>query len=143
MPRLEKTLSVAASPEAVWNFAVDPSRWHTWFEGLSESKLIQGDGGKGTVVEHSMTVHGIPMPLKTTVVTFEPGCCWRAEYSGPMTRGSQQWEYVASDGGTDLTFVMETELSGPAKLAEKMVVNAFDQMTDRMLANLKAQVEGS
>jgi hypothetical protein len=31
---------------------------------------------------------------------------------------------------------------GPAKLAEKMVMNAFDAMTDQALANLKARVEG-
>ena len=143
MPRLEKTVAVAAPPEEVWQFAVDPSRWHTWFEGLSEPKSVQGDGSQGTVVEHNIRVHNIPMPLQTTVVTFEPGCCWKAEYTGPMTKGTQEWTYVASAGGTDLTFVMETELSGPAKLAETMVVNAFDQMIDKMLANLKAQVEGT
>ena len=141
MPRLEKTIVVAAPPEAIWDFAVDPARWHTWFEGLSAPKSVQGDGGQGTVVEHNITVRGIPMPLKTTVVTFEPGFCWKAEYSGSMTKGSQQWTYSAKDGGTELVFVMETELSGPAKMAEKMVVNAFEQMIDDMLANLKEQVE--
>jgi coenzyme Q-binding protein COQ10 len=141
MPRLEKTIVVAAPPEAIWDFAVDPARWHTWFEGLSAPKSVQGDGGQGTVVEHNITVRGIPMPLKTTVVIFEPGCCWRAEYTGPMTKGSQQWTYSVMDGGTELVFVMEAELSGPAKVAEKMVINAFDEMTEKMLANIKEQVE--
>jgi carbon monoxide dehydrogenase subunit G len=81
------------------------------------------------------------MPLKTTVVTFEPGCCWKAEYTGPMAKGTQEWTYAPNGKGTDLTFVMETELSGPAKLAEAMVVKAFDQMTDKMLENLKEQIE--
>ena len=126
MPRLEKSIVVAAPPEDIWDFAVDPSRWHAWFEGLSEAKSIQGDGGQGTVVEHNVTVHGIPMPLKTTVVTFEPGCCWKAEYTGPMTKGAQQWAYSAADRGIKLVFVMETELSGPARVAETVVVNAFE-----------------
>lgn len=141
MPRLEKKIAVAAPPEVVWGFAVDPSQWHTWFEGLSEPKSIQGDGSKGTVVKHNIKVHNIPMPLETTVVTFDPGCCWKAEYTGPMTKGTQEWVYVANGEGTDLTFIMETELSGPAKLAEGMVVNAFEQMTDKMLANLKSKME--
>jgi len=142
VPRLEKKVTLAAPPEAVWEFAVDPLRWHTWFEGLSEPRSVRGDGSQGTVVEHNISVYSIPMPLQTTVVTFEPGCCWKAEYTGPMTKGTQEWTYVASGSGTDLTFVMETELSGAAKLAEKMVVHAFDQMTDKMLANLKARIEG-
>ena len=141
MPRLEKTIVVAAPPEAIWDFAVDPARWHTWFEGLSAPKSVRGDGGQGTVVEHNITVRGIPMPLKTTVVTFEPGCCWKAEYSGPMTKGSQQWMYSVMDGGTELVFVMDAELSGPARVAEKMVINAFEEMMDKMLANLKEQLE--
>jgi carbon monoxide dehydrogenase subunit G len=143
MPRLEKTIVIAASPAEVWTFAVNPSEWHTWFEGLSEPKSIQGDGGLGTVIEHSVTVHNIPMPLKTTVVTFEPGAHWRSEYTGPLTKGSQEWTYTATDGGTEVALVMETELMGPAKLAEKMVLRAFDTMTDQALANLKARVEGT
>jgi carbon monoxide dehydrogenase subunit G len=143
MQRLEKSIVVAAPPQVIWDLSVDPARWHTWFEGLSQPKSIQGDGGQGTVVEHDITVNGISIPLKTTVVTFEPGCCWKAEYTGLMTKGSQQWTYSAADAGTELVFVMETELSGPAKVAEKMVVNAFDEMTDKMLANLKEQVEGN
>ena len=58
-----------------------------------------------------------------------------------MTKGSQQWNYTAAGAATELTFVMETELMGPAKIAERMVVNAFEKSTDKMLANLKAQVE--
>ena len=138
---MEKTIVVAAPPEAIWDFAVDPARWHTWFEGLSAPKSVQGDGGQGTVVEHNITVRGIPMPLKTTVVTFEPGCCWKAEYSGPMTKGSQQWAYSEKGGCTELVFVMDAELSGPARVAEKMVINAFEEMMDKMLANLKEQLE--
>jgi hypothetical protein len=58
-----------------------------------------------------------------------------------MTKGSQQWTYAPIDGGTEVTLVMETELMGPAKLAEKMVIKAFDTMTDQALVNLKARVE--
>ena len=142
MPRLEKSIVIAAPPDKVWAVATDYTQWHTWFEGLSAPKSAQGDGGLGTVIEHTVTVHNIPMPLKTTVVTCDPAARWRGEYAGPLTRGSQEWTYVATEGGTVVTLAMETELMGPAKLAEKMVVNAFDAMTDQALANLKARVEG-
>ena len=141
MPKLEKSIVIAASPEQVWAVAADYAQWHAWFEGLSAPKSIQGYGGLGTVIEHTVTVHNIPMPLKTTVVACDLEDCWRGEYTGPMTKGSQQWTYAATEGGTEVTLVMETELMGPAKLAEKMVTRAFDEMTDKALVNLKAQVE--
>jgi carbon monoxide dehydrogenase subunit G len=143
MPRLEKSIVIAAPPDQVWSVASDYTQWHTWFVGLSAPKSVEGDGGLGTVIEHTVTVHNIPMPLKTTVVVCDPNARWRGEYTGPMTKGSQEWTYMATDGGTEVGLVMETELMGPAKLAEKMVINAFDRMTDQALVNLKARVEGS
>ena len=141
MPRLEKSIVIAALPEQVWAVAVDYAQWHTWFEGLSAPKSVQGDGGLGTVIEHTVTVHNIPMPLKTTIVVCDVDARWRGEYTGPLTKGSQEWTYTATDEGTDVGLVMETELMGVAKVAEKMVINAFDVMTDQALANLKARVE--
>ena len=143
MPRIEKSIRIDASPQEVWVVAADYTRWHDWFVGLSAPKSVQGDGGLGTVIEHTVTVYNIPMPLKTTVTSCELDACWRGEFTGPMTRGSQEWTYVPAEGGTDVTLVMETELMGPAKLAEKMVVNAFDEMTDQALVNLKARVEAA
>ena len=143
MPSLEKSIVIAASQEQVWAVAADYTQWHTWFVGLSAPKSVRGDGGLGTVIEHTVTVHNIPMPLKTTVVACDLEDCWRGEYTGPLTKGAQEWTYTATDGGTDVKLVMETELMGPAKLAEKMVLKAFDAMTDQALANLKARVEGS
>lgn len=141
MPKIEKSIEIAATPEEVWAFATDVHKWHTWFDGLSEPKSVQGDGGLGTVIEHTITVLGMSLPLKTTVAVSEPGVRWKAEYTGLMAEGSQEFTYVAADGGTGVTLVMEVELSGLAKTAEKMIINAFDQMTGQTLANLKARVE--
>jgi len=143
MPRLEKSIVVATPPDQVWKVASDYTQWHAWFVGLSAPKSVEGDGGLGTVIEHTVTVRNIPMPLKTTVVVCDLDARWRGEYTGPLTKGSQEWTYTATDGGTKVVLVMETELMGPAKLAEKMVISAFDEMTDQALVNLKARVEGS
>jgi carbon monoxide dehydrogenase subunit G len=143
MQRLEKSIVVAASPDQVWNVASDYTQWHAWFVGLSAPKSVEGDGGLGTVIEHTVTVHNIPMPLETTVVVYDLNARWRGEYTGTLTKGSQEWTYKATDGGTEVTLVMETELMGVAKVAEKMVINAFDAMTGQALVNLKARVEGN
>lgn len=141
MPKVEKTVIIAAPAAVIWEFTTDPSQWHTWFEGLSEAKSIAGDGSVGTVVEHRITVYNIPMPIQTTVVAFDPGVYWKSEFTGPMSKGVQEWKYRAVGEGTEIQFVIDTEFSGPAKLAQKMVVNAFDKMADKMLANVKEGVE--
>ena len=155
MPSLEKSIFISAPPDKVWAVASDYAQWHTWFEGLSAPRSVEGDGGLGTVIDHTVTVYNIPMPLKTTVVTCDVNARWRGEYTGPMTKGFQEWTYTAASGdagalgdagasgGTDVKLVMETELMGPAKLAQKMVLNAFDALTAKALANLTARVEGS
>ena len=141
MAKVEKSIVIAAPPEKIWEVAADPSGWHTWFEGASEPKSVQGDGGVGTVVEHGITVAKIPLPATTEVVEYEPGVRWKAEFHGPANKGYMQWDYAPEDGGTKVTFTIEAELSGPAKLAEKMVVKSFESMADKTLANLKKMAE--
>jgi len=143
MQRIEKSILIDASPAQVWVVASDYSQWHTWFVGLSAPRSVVGNGGLGTVIEHTVTVYNIPMPLKTTVTTCDLDARWRGEFTGPMTKGYQEWTYTPAEGGTEVRLVMETELMGPAKLAEKMVIKAFDAMTDQALTNLKAKIEAS
>jgi uncharacterized protein YndB with AHSA1/START domain len=58
MPRLEKSIVVATPPDQVWKVASDYTQWHAWFVGLSAPKSVEGDGGLGTVIEHTVTVPG-------------------------------------------------------------------------------------
>ena len=137
MAKVEKSIVIKAPPSKIWDLAADPSSWHTWFEGALEAKSVHGDGGVGTVVEHGITVNKIPLPAKTTVVTFDPGSCWKAEFSGPANKGYMQWDYMEMGPRTRVTFTIEAELSGPAKLAEKMVIGSFETMAEKTLANVK------
>jgi hypothetical protein len=57
------------------------------------------------------------------------------------SEGHQLWMYEKMDSGTKLTFRIEANLSGPAKLAEGMVVKSFEQMADKTLSNVKAMAE--
>jgi len=141
MAKVEKSILINAPAEKIWTLSTDPAKWHTWFDGASEAKSITGDGGVGTVVEHGITVAKIPLPAKTTVVTFEPGICWKGEFTGPANKGYMQWDYIQADGGTELRFTIEAELSGPAKLAEKMVISSFESMAEKTLQNVKQMAE--
>ncbi len=141
MAKVEKSIVIKAPPDKIWGLSTNPVTWHTWFEGATEAKSIQGDGGVGTVVEHGITVNKIPLPAKTTVVTFEPGSCWKGEFTGPANKGYMQWDYLAMGPRTRVTFTIEAELMGPAKIAEKMVVSSFESMADKTLINVKQLAE--
>lgn len=141
MPAVEKSIFIQAPPEKIWDLSRDPHDWHTWFEGAREAKSIEGDGGVGTIVDTSMTIANIPLPAQIKVLEATPAVRWKGEFTGPAAKGYQLWTYEGQDGGTQLTFRIEASLSGPAKLAEGMVVKSFEKMADKTLANLKAMVE--
>ncbi len=141
MAKVEKSITIKAPIPKIWDVAKDPAQWHTWFDGASEAKSIHGDGGVGTIVEHGITVSKIPLPAKTTIVVFDPGVCWKGEFVGPANKGYMQWDYLAMGERTRLSFTIEAELSGPAKLAESIVISSFEEMADKTLQNLKRIAE--
>jgi len=142
MAAIEKSIVVNCPPEKIWNMVRDPAGWYTWFEGAAQPKSISGDGSVGTVVETGLTVANIPLPARIKVVEAVPNTRWKGEFTGPATEGYQLWTDERGDSGTRLTFRIEENLSGPAKLAEGIVLKSFDQMADKTLANVKALVEG-
>lgn len=142
MPAVEKSIIINAPPEKIWAMLSNPVDWIRWFEGAAEPKSIQGDGGVGTVVETGMTLAGITLPAKITIVETVPYERWKAEFSGPATDGYQLWTYMQMGPRTKLTFRIEANLGGPAKLAEGLVVKSFEELADKTLHNIKAMVEG-
>jgi hypothetical protein len=51
-------------------------------------------------------------------VEANPGVRWKGEFSGLGAKSRQLWAYEGDGGSTKVTFRIEAELSGPAKLAE-------------------------
>jgi len=142
MPATQKSAVIKATPEKIWGLATNPSNWHTWFAGTSPPKSVQGNGEVGTVVEIQMTVANIPIPATLTVVEANPGVCWRGEFTAPVTKGVQEWTYMPMGERTKVTLNMEAELSGPAKVAEGIVIKSFEDIADKTLHNLKVMSEG-
>jgi carbon monoxide dehydrogenase subunit G len=141
MPAAEKSTVIKATPDKIWGIATDPNNWHTWFEGTTPPKSVEGDGGEGTVVEIQMTVANIPIPAKVTVVETKPGERWKGTFTAPVTEGFQEWTYQPMGDRTKLTLHIEAELSGPAKLAEGMVVKSFEDIADKTLIKLRELAE--
>lgn len=142
MPAVEKAIVINATPDKIWGLLRDPKNWHTWFDGATPAKSVQGDGDVGTVVDTSISVANIPLPTQIKVIEANPGVRWKGEFSGLGAKGHQLWTYEGDGGSTKITFRIEAELSGPAKLAEGMVTSSFAKMADKTLSNVKAMAEG-
>ena len=149
MAHIEKRLTIDAPIDAVYSLARDPRRWNTWWPNLSESKLVSGDGGAGSVVEHTYRILGVPIEVTTRVL--EDGregdtARWRGAIDGPFD-GEQTWSYRSVGGGkaTEVTAEVDYKVPGVlGKVADDLVVERLQERAiEHTLANLKLLCEAS
>jgi uncharacterized protein YndB with AHSA1/START domain len=100
---VERTLSIAASPETVWEFLVDPAKATRWMGtactfdaqpgGLYRCEVIPGHTARGEFVELD--------PPSRLVFTWG----WENEEGVPPGSSTVEIELTADEGGTNLHFV--------------------------------------
>ncbi len=142
MAAVEKSITISAPPDKIWVALKDPQGWGKWFEGASAPKSIDGNGDPGTIVEINMAVANIPLPTRLTVIETIPYDRWKGEFTSVGAQGHMLWSYMAMGPRTRLTFRIEANLIGPAKVIEGVVVKSFEEMADKTLLNIKSMVEG-
>lgn len=142
MPSAEQSINVNAPPEKIWEMVEKPEGWPQWFEGASVPKILNGNGETGTEVEIKMTVAKIEIPTKLTVTETVPGERWRGDFHSPgVTTGFMVWTYMNMGSRTKLTFRIEAELQGAAKIAEGRVIRGFEELAEKTLRNIKSMTE--
>ncbi|MBN1487406.1 MAG: SRPBCC family protein [Anaerolineae bacterium] len=143
MPATEQSININAPVDKIWEMVKNPNQWPNWFEGATQSNVVSGNGEIGTEVEVTMTVAKIPLPSKLKVTEFVPGDRWKGEFESlGLATGHMLWTYMNMGSRTKLTFHIEAELSGAAKVAEGMVIKSFEEMAQKTLLNVKSMVEG-
>ncbi|MBN1878052.1 MAG: SRPBCC family protein [Anaerolineae bacterium] len=143
MAAVEKSIIVNASPQEIWNKVKDPKGWASWFEGASAPQTLVGDGSVGTEVELTMTVAKLPLHSKLTVAEATEYERWKGNFLSPgLAEGYMLWSYMDMGRRTKLTFHIEADLKGAAKVAEGMVIKSFEEMADKTLMNVKTMLEG-
>lgn len=105
--RLERTVDIAAPPEAVFAILVDVERWPEWTSSVTEArKLDPGDLAIGSRVE-------LAQPrlsrMTWTVTELEPGrgFAWTARSSGVRSVANHRIEPTAS--GSRVTLSVEQD----------------------------------
>jgi uncharacterized membrane protein len=146
MAQIRKSIVVEAPVEKVHAIAQDPERWTSWLNGLGETERMSGDGGTGTMVEHSYVMAGARIPVTTEVLensSGAEGALYRARAHGPLD-GKHTWTYEPVDGGTRVTLEMQYKVPGAAlgKIADRLIVERMQARSfEQSLENLKMLCE--
>ena len=147
MGHIQQSIQIDAPVERVTEIATDPNRWASWWVNLSEAKRVDGDGGAGTVVEHSYLMAGVPFPVTTRVAEMTPtnagGKHVRIEFDGPL-KGWQVWDYEPAGSGTRVDMEIEYNVPGAAigKFADRVLVERLQERArQHTLENLKLMAE--
>jgi hypothetical protein len=123
-----------------------PDAWPEWYVGLSAPTRVSGEGGVGTISEHSFLLVGRHFPITHEVVeSTNDGSTarWKGTFKGSIV-GWHHWTYRSVDGGTEVDVEHEYVLPGGplGKFADTVVVERMiARMLEQTLENLKMILE--
>jgi carbon monoxide dehydrogenase subunit G len=143
--RIERSIQLAATPEAVYAVIMDPARledWVTIHESLEDAP--NGRLEHGSQMTQRLALAGRGFTVHWTVVENEPARRVVWEGRGPMrSSAGVTYELEPRDGGTRFTYTNEFALPGGplARIAGEVVKRATTGESDRSLARLRALVE--
>lgn len=141
-------IDIAATPEEVWPYLVEPELQQTWMIGVKRNELIEGDGHSvgskfemdikegGRIAKYDGTVTAYDRPSKLGV-RLVGGCMKTA-----MTMDALYELTPSAGGGTRLRYSGGGEL--PGCFAKVMMIIFFwmpKMMVKKMMKGLKRAVE--
>ena len=142
MAKVQKTVTINAPVEKIFNYISDPTNlpefWPSLME-VSDVKLLPSGGHSNRWVYKmaGMRFEGISedaecIPNQRLVSKTKGG-----------VKSTQTWTLQPEAGGTKLTFTVEYTVPIPVlgKLAEAIIVKMNDHEGDLVVANLKARME--
>ena len=142
MAKVEKTITINAPVEKVFDYIDQPTNLPEIWPSLMEIKDVQTlpDGGhtdrwvyKMAGMRFEGTTEGIEHVTNQRIVSKTKG----------GVKSTQTWVFQPEAGGTKVTFEVEYNIPIPVlgKLAEAIVVKMNDREGDSILANLKTRME--
>jgi len=146
MAHISKNIIIEAPMEQVHAVGQDPQRWTSWLVGLGETEKMSGDGGAGTIVEHSYVMAGARIPVTTEILensSGPEGAKIRARAQGPLD-GKHTWTYEPVEGGTRVRLELDYRVPGAAlgKIADRLIVERMQARSfEQSLENLKILCE--
>ena len=142
MAKLEKTITINAPVEKIFNYISQPTNLPEFWPSLVETSDVQElpNGGHSNRWVYKMA--GIRLEGTSEDVEYVTNQRLVSKTKGGV-ESTQTWMFQTEAGGTKVTFEVEYTVPIPVlgKLAEAIIVKMNDREGELILANLKARME--
>ena len=142
MAKLEKTITINAPVEKIFNYISQPTNLPEFWPSLVETSDVRElpNGGHSNRWVYKMA--GIRLEGTSEDVEYVTNQRLVSKTKGGV-ESTQTWMFQPEAGGTKVTFEVEYTVPIPVlgKLAEAIIVKMNEHEGDLVLANLKARME--
>ncbi|HEY7589236.1 MAG TPA: SRPBCC family protein [Thermoplasmata archaeon] len=136
--RLERGVTIAASPETVWSLVADFDRELEFWRGTKAVLSMRRDGN---VIEREVRIAFRGRVQRERVILAPPSRIVHEILSGPM-RGTKTVTVRPSGAGTILTAAWDVTLVGLLKLGSRVTAKHVAEGTEHALRRIKDAAEG-
>jgi ribosome-associated toxin RatA of RatAB toxin-antitoxin module len=133
-------IAIAAAPEKVYEVALDVEHYPAWAEDVKEVEVLERDGqGRPLLARFRAAAmgHSARYVLRYDHAKAPQAMAWTLEQGDILRVLDGEYRFDAADGGTDVTYHLEIELSVPLpgfvkrRAESKIMRTALDDLKDR------------
>jgi uncharacterized membrane protein len=142
MPKIEKSITINAKVDKVFNYVTEPMNQVDWVTSLVEISDVTGSGvGQNWRWKYKMV--GVGLEGESTCIEHVPNERRVTQTKGGVT-STWIFNFEPDEGRTKLKLDLEYTIPVPVvgKLAEKLVLKRNNREADLALANIKDTMEG-
>ena len=144
MPRIDTSITIAAPPEAIFGWLVEPDRLARWLGGfVSSEPLTEGGVCLGARSRDVVEEDGRRMEVETEIVELEPARLLGVNITSDLGELRSRYELRAVDGGRiRLRYASDVTFRGLRwRLLAPLVLPRLRSNAERDLARLRRAVE--
>ena len=143
MKKVEKTITINAPAEKIYNYVGNPENLPEVWPSLVEITDVQSLPNGGNSNRWAYKMAGIRLEGTSEDTERTPNERIVSKTKGGI-ESTQTWVVQPEAGGTKVSFIVEYTVPIPVigKIAEVIIVKMNDREADTMLANLKLRMEG-
>ena len=142
MAKVERSITINAPVEKVFNYLADPMAQLEWLPSMMDVKDVSGSG-VGQHFRWTYKMAGVLLKGETTVTEHIPNERRVTQSKGGVT---STWivNLETHDGGTIMGLDIEYTVPIPVigKIAEKIVLKRNEREADLAMSNIKENMEG-
>lgn len=141
MARVEKSVTIDAPLEAVFEYLRDPMSNLEWLPDMMEVTKVSGEG-VGARFRWIYKMAGIALAGESTALEFVPNERFVTESKSGIT-STWTWDFAPKDDGTQIDLTVDYVVPIPVlgKLAEAVVVKQNERVLDTALENIRSRME--